>query len=83
MAEQFAMPAFGIAMTTGVILEWMVDEGEQFQEGEALVRVGTDKAEVDVPAPFSGVLVRHLVSEEAEVPVGEPIASLERTPPDR
>jgi 2-oxoglutarate dehydrogenase E2 component (dihydrolipoamide succinyltransferase) len=78
MAEELTMPALGIAMTEGLVLEWMVDEGEAFEEGEALVRIETDKAQTDVVAPFAGVLLEHLAAEETEVPVGGPIASLRR-----
>jgi len=78
MPEQFTMPALGIAMTEGFVLEWVVDEGEAFVEGDALLRIETDKAQTDVPAPFSGILVKRLVAEETEVPVGHPIAVLQR-----
>jgi 2-oxoglutarate dehydrogenase E2 component (dihydrolipoamide succinyltransferase) len=78
MFEELKMPALGIAMTEGVIVEWMLDEGEAFDEGEVLVRIETDKAQADLPAPFSGILVTHLVQEDAEVPVGEPIAIVRR-----
>lgn len=72
------MPALGIAMTEGFVLEWVIGEGESFIEGDPLLRIETDKAQTDVPAPFSGVLVKHLVAVETEVPVGNPIALLRR-----
>lgn len=76
MSEVFKMPALGITMTEGVVLEWLKQEGDSFEEGETLVMVETDKVEVEVPAPFAGTVVKHLVDEQTEVPVGESIATL-------
>lgn len=78
MPEEFTMPALGIAMTEGFVLEWIVGEGEMFDAGDPLLRIETDKAQADVPAPFRGVLVKQLVPVETEVPVGKPIALLRR-----
>jgi len=53
---EFKLPKMGESITEGTILNWIVSEGESFQEGDILVEVGTDKVDNEVPAPFSGTL---------------------------
>ena len=78
MAETiFKMPKMGESITEGTILNWLVQEGESFDEGDILVEVATDKVDNEVPAPSAGILISHSVSAKDVVPVGETIAILE------
>jgi len=52
-------------MSSGVVLEWFVEEGSLVQEGDVLVEIETDKVSFEVPAPASGT-VRRLVAEAGE-----------------
>lgn len=70
------LPKLGEMVESAVIVEWYVGEGEQVASEAPLVRVETDKVEVDVPAPIGGTVVRLLVAEEEEVLVGAPICEL-------
>ncbi len=45
------------------ILRWVKKEGEQVQKGEALLEVETDKVNVEIEAPESGVLEEIRVKE--------------------
>ena len=45
------------------ILRWIKKEGEQVQKGEALLEVETDKVNVEIEAPESGVLEEIRVQE--------------------
>jgi len=45
------------------ILRWIKKEGEQVQKGEALLEVETDKVNVEIEAPESGVLEEIRVKE--------------------
>ncbi len=69
----------GESITEGTILNWLVDEGDAFEEGDILVEVGTDKVDNEVPAPFSGVLVEKKYKPKDVVEIGEVIAILEKT----
>lgn len=71
------MPKMGESITEGTILNWLVQEGEPFEEGDILVEVATDKVDNEVPAPSSGRMVSHKVSAKDVVPVGDVIAILE------
>jgi pyruvate/2-oxoglutarate dehydrogenase complex dihydrolipoamide acyltransferase (E2) component len=60
-------------MEEGTIVEWLRQPGERVTEGESLARVETDKIEVDMEAPASGVLAAHLVEAGKTAAVGQPI----------
>ncbi len=45
------------------ILRWIKKEGEQVQKGEALLEVETDKVNVEIEAPESGLLEEIRVKE--------------------
>ncbi len=74
MAEIVTMPKLGFDMAEGVLVRWVVAEGESVQKGDLLAEIETDKATVEVEAPYSGVVLKHLVGENAVVPVNDPIA---------
>lgn len=67
----------GESITEGTIIDWMVKEGDAFEEGDVLLEVATDKVDNEVPAHSAGVLVKTLFGPKDVVPVGEVIAILE------
>lgn len=70
------LPKLGEMVESAVIIEWYVGEGDYVERESPLALVETDKVEMDVPAPVSGTVVRLLVEEDADVPVGGPICEL-------
>ncbi|NEV94913.1 2-oxo acid dehydrogenase subunit E2 [Psychroflexus sp. YR1-1] len=74
---EFKLPKMGESITEGTILNWMINEGGSFQEGDILVEVGTDKVDNEVPAPCSGRLVEIRFEAKEVVKIGEVIAILE------
>lgn len=77
--KAFKLPKMGESITEGTILNWLVEEGDSFEEGDILVEVGTDKVDNEVPAPCSGVLVEKKYQPKDVVEIGEVIATLEET----
>lgn len=75
--NQLLLPKMGESITEGTIINWLVAEGESFEEGDILLEVATDKVDNEVPAPCSGMMKKHLFGENAVVPVGEPMAIFE------
>ncbi len=73
---EFRLPDVGEGVAEGEIVRWIVDEGTQVAEHEAVVEVMTDKATVEIPAPAAGVVVKHLVAAGETVPVGAVIFHL-------
>jgi len=78
MREPIYMPKFGLTMTEGLIVEWLKKEGDQVNEGDALLTVQTEKVDTDINAPATGTLVSIQYEAGDEAPVGEIIAYIER-----
>ena len=76
MPEVIVMPKFGMTMEKGVISQWYKKEGEKVEKGEPVLEVLTDKANMDVESPKSGILFKIFFNEGEEVEVGKVIAIL-------
>jgi pyruvate dehydrogenase E2 component (dihydrolipoamide acetyltransferase) len=74
MATEVIMPVLGLTMESGVIVEWMKQEGEPVAEGEVLFTVETDKSVMEVEAKASGVLLKILHGPGDSVPIQQAIA---------
>lgn len=74
---ELKMPKMGESIVEGTIINWLVSEGEHFEEGDILLEVATDKVDNEVPAPASGILVKTLCQAKDVVPVGEVMAIME------
>jgi pyruvate dehydrogenase E2 component (dihydrolipoamide acetyltransferase) len=68
------MPKYGMTMESGLIVKWLVHEGDQVQEGESIAIITTEKVDTELGAPASGTIVEISVDADAEVPVGGIIA---------
>lgn len=77
MIEPVVLERLGDTVDDVVVLEWLVAVGDQVAAGDALVRVETDKVEVDVAAPVAGTVVEVLAAEGDEVATGAVICHIE------
>ncbi len=77
MNFELKMPKMGESITEGTIINWLINEGDAFDEGDIILEVATDKVDNEVPAPASGTLVKTLFQAKDVVPVGDVIALLE------
>lgn len=73
MATIVKMPKWGLTMTQGTIVDWLVEEGAEISEGDMILTVETEKAVDDVGAPASGVLYRIIAPPGSEVEVSGPV----------
>lgn len=71
------MPRLGETMEQGEITTWLVEVGQSFARGEAILEVETDKTVVEYPALGAGTLTEIIADEGDTVPVGDPIARIE------
>src|SRR5580658_10139898 len=67
----------GESVTEGSIVEWRVKPGQWVDEGATVVDVTTDKVDVEVPAPASGVVTALLANEGDTVAVGAVLAEID------
>jgi pyruvate dehydrogenase E2 component (dihydrolipoamide acetyltransferase) len=77
MAFELRLPDVGEGVAEGEIVRWLVPEGAPVKEDDLLVEVLTDKANVEIPSPVSGVLAKILAQPGRIVKVGEAIALIE------
>ncbi|HWP41088.1 MAG TPA: biotin/lipoyl-containing protein, partial [Tepidisphaeraceae bacterium] len=78
MPTQVVVPALGESVTEAVLIKWHKRDGESVVADEPVAELETDKANVDVPAPTSGV-ISHSVSEGATVRIGQTIATIDES----
>ncbi len=76
MPKQIVLPEIAESVVEGEILQWHVAEGEHVDKEQPLLEVSTDKVTVELPSPYAGVVVKHLVQEGDTVAVNAPIATL-------
>ena len=69
MATKVILPMLGQTMEEGTITKWLKQEGDKVEKGEALLEVMTDKVNMEVESPASGILRKIVVAEEETVPV--------------
>ncbi|PTX53956.1 pyruvate dehydrogenase E2 component (dihydrolipoamide acetyltransferase) [Melghirimyces profundicolus] len=72
MATDIVMPKLGMSMEEGTVVEWLKNEGERVEQGEPVVTISSEKTEIEVEAPDSGILTI-VVPQDGVVPVSEVI----------
>ena len=77
MAYQVELPHVGESVTEAVIGKWLISPGDRIEKYDPLVEVITDKVNMDVPAPATGVLTKILAEEGDTVPMGAVIAEMD------
>ncbi len=70
MAYEFRLPDIGEGVAEGEVVRWFVKEGESVQEDAPLVSVLTDKANVEIPSPKSGKVLKLHANVGDKVKVG-------------
>jgi pyruvate dehydrogenase E2 component (dihydrolipoamide acetyltransferase) len=68
--SKLGMPKWGLTMTEGTVIEWLVEEGTELNVGDEVVEVESEKINNVVEAPAAGVLRRRIAAEGDVIPVG-------------
>jgi pyruvate dehydrogenase E2 component (dihydrolipoamide acetyltransferase) len=71
MAREFRLPDIGEGLTEAEIVRWHIAVGDPVAVDQTVVEVETDKAVVEIPSPFAGIVLHHGASEGEILPVGE------------
>lgn len=77
MPVDVTLPQLGESTYEGTIGKWLKQPGDRVERFEPLVEIITDKVNVEMPAPYGGMLAKILIPEGQTVPVGTPIAVME------
>ena len=73
---ELKVPPAGESISTVMISEWLVAEGDSVSVDQILVVLETDKINVEVPSPVDGTLDKILKQPGEEADIGEVIAQL-------
>lgn len=77
MRSQIKLPKLGDTANEVLVVAWHESVGSTVDEGDPLLSVQTDKIDIEVPSPLSGVLIEQRVQPEDEISVGTVIAVFE------
>src|SRR5262249_20040184 len=69
----FALPEVGEGVYEAELIRWLVQPGETVKRGQPLAEVMTDKATMEVPAPFAGRIMSLSGEPGAKLKVGQAI----------
>lgn len=81
MATDIIMPQLGESIAEGTVVKWFIPTGGTIQKDQALLEVETEKVDLEIPSPVTGVLSEIIVPEGDTVPVGTLLARVDSTPP--
>ena len=56
MSEKILVPELGESITEATVSKWLKNKGEAVNADEAVVELETDKVNLEVPSPSSGIL---------------------------
>jgi pyruvate dehydrogenase E2 component (dihydrolipoamide acetyltransferase) len=70
VAREFRLPDIGEGLTEAEIVRWLVPEGQPVEADQPIVEVETDKAVVEIPSPYGGIVIRHGGAEGETIAVG-------------
>jgi 2-oxoisovalerate dehydrogenase E2 component (dihydrolipoyl transacylase) len=73
----FNLPDLGEGLQEAEIVEWHVKPGDSIESDQAMVSVETDKAIVEVPAPFAGKVEKLFGEAGVKIHVGAPLIGFE------
>ena len=70
MEEKILVPVLGESITEATVSKWLKKEGDNVDADEPLVELETDKVNLEVPSPVSGVLKKINSKDGTTVEVG-------------
>ena len=76
MSEKILVPALGESITEATVSKWLKNEGEAVQADEPIVELETDKVNLEVPSPVSGILDSINSKDGSTVEVGAVLGSV-------
>ncbi len=76
MSEKILVPVLGESITEATVSKWLKNEGDSVEADEPLVELETDKVNLEVPSPVSGVLAKINSKNGSVVEVGADLGSV-------
>ena len=76
MSEEILVPVLGESITEATVSKWLKNEGDTVEADEPIVELETDKVNLEVPSPISGVLTNINSKDGSIVEVGSLLGSV-------
>jgi len=76
MSEKIVVPVLGESITEATVSKWLKNEGDSVEADEPIVELETDKVNLEVPSPVSGVLTEINSKDGSTVQVGALLGSV-------
>ena len=74
MSVTIEMPKLSDTMSVGTVVKWHKSVGDKVANGDTLAEIETDKATMELENFEDGILLKILVEEGEEAPIGSPLA---------
>jgi len=78
MSEKILVPTLGESITEATVSKWLKNEGDTVEADEPIVELETDKVNLEVPSPVSGVLKKINSKDGSVVEVGAILGSVSK-----
>ncbi|WP_435085729.1 2-oxoglutarate dehydrogenase complex dihydrolipoyllysine-residue succinyltransferase [Candidatus Pelagibacter bacterium nBUS_33] len=76
MSEKIVVPVLGESITEATVAKWLKNAGDAVEADEPIVELETDKVNLEVPSPVTGVLTEINSKDGAVVEVGALLGSV-------
>ena len=76
MSEKILVPVLGESITEATVSKWLKNEGDTVNVDEPIVELETDKVNLEVPSPVTGVLTKINSKDGSIVEVGSILGSV-------
>ncbi len=76
MNEKIVVPVLGESITEATVSKWLKNEGDSVEADEPIVELETDKVNLEVPSPVSGILKKINSKDGSVVEVGALLGSV-------
>ena len=76
MSEKILVPTLGESITEATVSKWLKNEGDAVDVDEPIVELETDKVNLEVPSPVSGILTKINSKDGSIVEVGALLGSV-------
>ena len=70
MSEKIEVPVLGESITEATVAKWLKNTGDAVEADEPIVELETDKVNLEVPSPITGVLTEITAKDGSVVEVG-------------
>ncbi len=77
--KSITLPDIGEGVVEGEVVSWLKNIGDRVKKDEGVVVVMTDKATVELPSPYAGILAKQYYAPGEKALVGKPLYDIEES----